>query len=89
MVIYPIIGSVHISFHDWNGTQFKCSDGRDIKSLQENEFCRKIPNMKYVGFENYERFFKKTPKDFNKIIKDNKHLMSEYQNLKCILYHRS
>ena len=69
MVIYPIIGSVHISFHDWNGTQFKCSDGRDIKSLKENEFCRKIPNMKYVGFENYERFFDKTPKDFNKIKK--------------------
>ena len=69
MVIYPIIGSVHISFHDWNGTQFKCSDGRDIKSLQENEFCRKIPDMKYIGFENYQRFFKKTPKDFNKIKK--------------------
>ena len=69
MVIYPIIGSVHISFHDWNGTQFKCSDGRDIKSLQENEFCRKIPDMKYVGLENYQRFFKKTPKDFNKIKK--------------------
>ena len=62
MVIYPIIGSVLISFHDWNGTQFKCSDGRDIKSLQENEFCRKIPDMKYVGFENYQRFLKKHPK---------------------------
>ena len=61
LVIYPIFGSFWVSFHDWNGTQFKCSDGRDIKSLQENEFCRKIPDMKYVGFENYERFFKKTP----------------------------
>ena len=48
MVIYPIIGSVHISFHDWNGTQFKCSDGRDIKSLQENEFCRKSES--FLGF---------------------------------------
>ena len=44
MVIYPIIGSVHISFHDWNGTQFKCSDGRDIKSLQETKIKNKSIN---------------------------------------------
>ena len=69
MVVYPIGGSFWISFHDWNGTQFKCSDGRNFKSLKENETCRKIPDMVYVGFQNYERFFEKTPKDIKKISK--------------------
>ena len=68
MVIYPITGSFWISFHDWNGTQFKCSDGRDFKSLAENENCRKIPDMVHVGFDNYERFFQKTPKDIGILV---------------------
>ena len=67
MVIYPISGSFWISFHEWNGTQFKCSDGRDLKSLNNNQFCRKVPDMEFVGLKNYERFFQKTPKDIKKI----------------------
>ena len=54
---------------------------KDIKSLQENEFCRKIPDMKYVGLENYERFFDKTPKDFNKIKNIGRKFLTEENKL--------
>jgi len=63
LVIYPIFGSFWVSFHDWNGTSFQCSDGRSIKVLAENETCRRVPLMTWVGWENYERFFEKTPRD--------------------------
>ena len=60
LVIYPIFGSFWISFHDWNGTTFQCSDGRSLLELNEDESCRRVPVMTWVGLENYERFFKKT-----------------------------
>ena len=57
LVIYPIFGSFWISFHDWNGTTFQCSDGRSLLELKEDESCRRVPVMTWVGLENYERFF--------------------------------
>jgi len=67
LVIYPIFGSFWISFHDWNGTTFQCSDGRSLLELEEDESCRRIPVMTWVGLENYERFFDKTPRDLERI----------------------
>lgn len=67
LVIYPIFGSFWVSFHDWNGTTFECSDGRSLKELAEDETCRRIPLMTWVGLENYERFFDKTPRDIERI----------------------
>ena len=67
MVIYPIGGSFWISLHHWDGTKFQCSDGRSIKSLAENEKCRRVPKMEFAGSENFKRFFKKSPRDIKKI----------------------
>ena len=67
LVIYPIFGSFWISFHDWNGTTFQCADGRSLLELEEDESCRRIPVMSWVGLENYERFFDKTPRDLERI----------------------
>jgi multiple sugar transport system permease protein len=67
LVIYPIFGSFWISFHDWNGTTFQCSDGRSLKELAEDEICRRVPLMTWVGWENYVRFFDKTPRDFARV----------------------
>ena len=67
LVIYPIFGSFWVSFHDWNGTTFECSDGRSLLELKEDESCRRVPVMTWVGLDNYERFFKKTPRDFERI----------------------
>ena len=30
LVVYPIFGSFWVSFHDWDGTTFECSDGRSL-----------------------------------------------------------
>ena len=67
LVIYPIFGSFWVSFHDWNGTTFQCSDGRTLQELEEGEKCRRIPKMEWVGWENYVRFFDKTPRDIGRI----------------------
>ncbi|MEL7116924.1 MAG: sugar ABC transporter permease [Pseudomonadota bacterium] len=67
LVIYPIFGSFWVSFHDWDGTTFECSDGRSLKELAEGEKCRRVPLMTWVGWENYERFFDKTPRDMGRI----------------------
>ena len=68
MVVYPIGGSFWISFHHWDGTKFQCSDGRSLKSLDDNEICRRVPKMEFAGLENYKRFFKKSPRDIDKIL---------------------
>ena len=68
LVVYPIFDSFWISFHDWDGATFQCSDGRPLKELAEDETCRKVPLMTWVGWENYERFFAKTPRDFDRIV---------------------
>ena len=67
LVIYPIFGSFWVSFHDWNGTTFQCSDGRSLQDLADDEHCRRIPKMTWVGLENYERFFDKAPRDIGRI----------------------
>lgn len=67
LVIYPIFGSFWVSFHDWDGTTFQCADGRALTELAEDETCRRVPLMTWVGLENYERFFAKTPRDFERI----------------------
>ncbi|WP_082152608.1 carbohydrate ABC transporter permease [Candidatus Rhodobacter oscarellae] len=67
LVIYPIFGSFWVSFHDWDGTTFQCSDGRTLQELAEDESCRRVPLMTWVGLENYERFFDKTPRDAGRI----------------------
>ncbi len=67
LVIYPIFGSFWISFHDWDGTKYQCSDGRSLSELHDSEKCRRVPLMTWVGFENYERFVDKTPRDIERI----------------------
>ncbi|MEM8732125.1 MAG: sugar ABC transporter permease [Pseudomonadota bacterium] len=67
LVIYPIFGSFWVSFHDWDGTTFECSDGRTLQELADDETCRRVPLMTWVGWENYERFFDKTPRDIGRI----------------------
>ena len=67
LVIYPIFGSFWVSFHAWNGTTFQCSDGRSLKDLGAEEICRRIPKMTWVGLENYERFFERSPRDFERL----------------------
>ena len=67
LVIYPIFGSFWVSFHAWDGTTFQCSDGRALVELAEDETCRREPLMTWVGWENYERFFAKTPRDISRI----------------------
>ena len=32
-----------------------------LLELKEDESCRRVPVMTWVGLENYERFFEKTP----------------------------
>jgi len=67
LVIYPIFGSFWVSFHDWDGTTFQCSDGRQLVELAEDEKCRRVPLMTWAGWENYQRFFDKTPRDMGRI----------------------
>ena len=67
LVIYPVFGSFWVSFHDWDGTTFECSDGRQLLDLAEDETCRRVPLMTWVGLDNYARFFEKTPRDFERI----------------------
>ena len=67
LVVYPIFGSFWVSFHDWDGTTFGCSDGRSLKVLEPGESCRRVPVMEWIGLKHYERFVEKTPRDVGRI----------------------
>ena len=65
-VVYPIVGSIWLSLHDVQADRLICSDGRSIKEAQGDSTCRRVPKMEFIGLDNYEKFFKKFPRDWGR-----------------------
>ena len=71
-VLYPIGGSAWMSLHDVRADRIICSDGREIADLETGEKCRRVQKMEFVGLDNYERFFAKTPQNVQFLRKTNR-----------------
>ncbi len=69
-VLYPIVGSTWMSLHDVRADRLVCSDGREIKELEEGEYCRRVQKMEWVGLDNYRRFFAKTDRNIERAGKE-------------------
>ena len=59
-----------MSLHDVRADRIICSDGREIADLETGEKCRRVQKMEFVGLDNYERFFAKTPRNIKRLRKE-------------------
>ena len=74
-VLYPIVGSVWISFHDVRADRFICADGRSLEEARQAQDalgeaapnCRRVPEMVWNDFSNYARFFDKFDRNFERL----------------------
>ncbi len=70
-----------MSLHDVRADRIICSDGREIADLETGEKCRRVQKMEFVGLDNYERFFAKTPRNIKRLRKEFGKLLSfQYLN---------